>query len=150
MLSFLTDRGFFRLRADLFPAMIASPIIQFYTKEFFEELARRLNEDEDWLKWGQDLNVRIVCSAVDIGRAFLIAVKAGEVRTSEVFDEMPAKFKLQGKYENWVKLCKGEAELDKLIRTGRIRLTGSMPDLMGMAGPLNRIVMVARSFPKTF
>ncbi len=120
------------------------------TKEFFEELARRLNQDEGWLKWGTELNVRIVCSAVDIGRAFLIDVKAGEVRTSEVFDDMPAKFKLQGKYENWVKLCKGEAELEKLIQTGRIRLTGSMPDLMGMAGPLNRIVLVARSFPKTF
>jgi len=49
-----------------------------------------------------------------------------------------------------VKLCKGEAELESLIQRGKIRLTGSMPDLMGMAGPLNRIVMVARSFPKTF
>jgi len=134
----------------LSPAMIASPVVQFYTKEFFEELARRLNEDEAWLKWGTELNARIVCSAVDIGRAFLIDIKAGEVRTSEVFDDMPAKFKLQGKYESWVKLCKGEAELESLIQRGKIRLTGSMPDLMGMAGPLNRIVMVARSFPKTF
>ncbi len=130
--------------------MIESPVVQFYTKEFFEELARRLNKDEAWLKWGTELNARIVCSAVDIGRAFLIDIKEGEVRTNEVFDDLPAKFKLQGKYESWVKLCKGEAELDKLIRTGHIRLTGSMPDLMGMAGPLNRIVMVARSFPKTF
>ncbi len=127
-----------------------SPVVQFYTKEFFEELARHLNEDEDWARWGKTLNAKIMCSAVDLKRAFLIDIKKGKVTTKVAKPGAAATYKLEGKYETWTALCKGEAEIQQLIVAGKLRFTGSMPDLMGLAGPLNRIVMVARSFPKTF
>jgi putative sterol carrier protein len=130
--------------------MMDTPVVQFYTKAFFEELARHLNEDADWAKWGKALNARILCSAIDLKRSFLIDIKKGRVATKEATIETPANYKFEGRYEAWMALCKGEAELQKLIVAGKIRFTGSMPDLMGLAGPLNRIVMVARSFPKTF
>ncbi len=129
---------------------MASPVVQFYTKEFFEELARRLNEDEDWARWGSALSAKILCSAVDLKRSFLIDIKKGKVSTKEAKPAMAATYKLEGRYETWMALCKGEAEIQQLIVAGKLRFTGSMPDLMGLAGPLNRIVMVARSFPKTF
>ena len=59
-------------------------------------------------------------------------------------------YRFEGKYAACLPLCKGESELQKLIMAGKIRFTGPMPELMGLAGPLNRIEMVARSFPKTF
>ena len=130
--------------------MMASPVVQFYTKAFFEELARRLNEDADWAKWGKALNTKIVCTAIDVKRSFLIDIRKGRVSTKEATPDTAANYKFEGKYETWAALCKGEAELQKLIMAGKIRFTGPMPELMGLAGPLNRIVMVARSFPKTF
>ncbi len=130
--------------------MMESPTVQFYTKEFFEELARRLNEDADWAKWGGALTAKIQCTASDIKRSFLIDIKKGKVSTKEAKASTAATYKLEGKYGSWMALCKGEAEVQQLIMAGKIRFTGSMPDLMGLAGPLNRIVMVARSFPKTF
>ena len=130
--------------------MMESPVVQFYTKAFFEELARRLNEDADWAKWGKALDMKIVCTAIDVKRSFLIDIRKGRVSTKEATPDIAAKYKFEGKYETWVALCKGEAELQKLIMAGKIRFTGPMPELMGLAGPLNRIVMVARSFPKTF
>ncbi len=123
---------------------------QFYTKEFFEEVAKRLNADSEWSKTMQGHDLRMVCTAVDKKRSFLIAVTAGHVATSEATVDTPAQYRFEGKYETWVRLCKGEAEMDRLIQQGKIRLAGSMADAMGLMGPLNRIVLAARSFPKDF
>jgi putative sterol carrier protein len=125
-------------------------MIQFYTKEFFGEIAKRLNSDSEWAKTMAGHDMRIVCSAVDRKRSFLIAVKKGAVSTSEAGPETPADYRFEGKYEAWMQLCKGEAEMDHLIQQGKIRLAGSMADVMGLMGPLNRIVLTARSFPKAF
>ena len=125
-------------------------MIEFYTKEFFDELARRLNEDPEWTKTMAGHNMRMVCTASDKKRSFLIAVKSGMVFTSEATSETAAEYRFEGRYETWVRLCMGEAEMDRLIQQGKIRLAGSMPTMMGLMGPLNRIVVTARSFPKTF
>jgi putative sterol carrier protein len=94
--------------------------------------------------------MRIVCTAGDKKRSFLIAVSRGVVTTDEASPETPADYRFEGHYDTWVRLCKGEAEMDHLIQQGKIRLAGSMSDVMGLMGPLNRIVLTARSFPKEF
>ena len=125
-------------------------MIRFYTKEFFAELARRLNEDSDWAKVMAGHDLRMVCTAVDQGRSFLISVQDGRVTASEATPETRADFRFEGRYEAWTRLCKGEAEMDRLIQQGKIRMAGPMPDAMGFMGPLNRMVLAARSFPKEF
>lgn len=125
-------------------------MIQFYTVEFFEELARRLNADSKWAKVMKGHDLRMVCSSTDQKRSFLIAVQSGRVTTQEATPETPADYRFEGRYESWVQLCKGEAEMDRLIQQGKIRMAGSMAEAMGFMGPLNRIVLAARSFPKEF
>ncbi len=125
-------------------------MIPFYTKEFFDEIARRLNTDSEWSKTMAGHDMRIVCSASDKKRSFLIAVQNGAVSTAEASAETPADYRFEGRYATWMALCKGEAEMDHLIQQGKIRLAGKMSDVMGLMGPLNRIVLTARSFPKTF
>lgn len=125
-------------------------MIQFYTAEFFAEIARRLNADSEWSATMASHDMRIVCSAIDKKRSFLINVKKGVVATSEATADTAADYRFEGRYAAWMSLCKGEAEMDRLIQQGKIRLAGKMTDVMGLMGPLNRIVMTARSFPKEF
>lgn len=125
-------------------------MIQFYTKEFFAEIASRLNADAEWSASMKGQTMRIVCSAVDKKRSFLIAVARGVVSTAEAGADTRADYRFEGRYEAWMALCKGQAEIDQLIQQGKIRLAGSMSDVMGLMGPLNRIVLTARSFPKEF
>ncbi len=125
-------------------------MIQFYTKEFFKEIERRLNTDSEWAKTMTGHDMRIVCSASDKKRSFLIAVRDGKVSTSEAGADTPSDYRFEGRYDAWVQLCKGEVEMDRLIQQGKIRLAGKMTDVMGLMGPLNRIVLAARSFPKDF
>lgn len=129
---------------------VARPMIQFYTREFFDEIGRRLNADAEWTKTMAGQSFRMVCTASDKKRSFLIAVTGGQVSTSEATAETRADYRFEGRYEAWVQLCKGESEMERLIQQGKIRLAGSMSDVMGLMGPLNRIVLTARSFPKEF
>ncbi len=144
---FPTDEGFFPSRPS---ASAAETMIHFYTKEFFGELARQLNADDEWVRGARDITLKIVCSAIDVKRSFLIDIKKGKVLTRGAPPNLKPDFKFEGTYETWMKLCKGEAEFDKLIQAGKIRFAGSMPVLMSMMGPLNRIVLTARRFPKEF
>lgn len=125
-------------------------MIQFYTRDFFEEIGRRLNVDPEWSKAMKGHNMRIVCSAIDKKRSFLISVRDGVVAIDEATARTAADYRFEGRYAAWVQLCKGESEMDRLIQQGKIRLAGSMTDVMGLMGPLNRIVTTARSFPKEF
>jgi putative sterol carrier protein len=125
-------------------------MIQFYTKEFFDELARRLSADVGWRERVRGMDLRIVCTAVDKKRSFLLQVKGGMVTAAEAVPESKADYHFEGRYEAWVKLCKGEAEIDALVQTGKIRIAGPLQEAMGLMGPLNHMVLVARSFPKEF
>src|SRR3972149_3111464 len=102
-------------------------MIRFYTEAFFEELGRRLNEDETWRRTAHGVSLRIVCSAVDLRRAFLIDVRDGRVTTDVAGPDTAADFRFEGHYEDWMHLCKGEAELDRLPPPGEQRGGGGGP-----------------------
>jgi len=125
-------------------------MIRFYTLAFFEELARRLNADDAWTRAVGGMDLAIVCSAIDLNHSFLLEIRSGRVVAKEAPPDVHPEFRFEGEYKSWVQLCKGEAEFAELVETGKFRVSGSMPKLMGMMGPLNHIVLVARSFPKEF
>ncbi len=130
--------------------MIEAPAIQFYTRAFFEELATRLNADEGWARRAGGVTAKIICTATDLERSFMLDVRKGRVAARAATREMPAAYKFEGGYDAWAALCKGEAELPHLIEAGRIRFAGSVSDLPVLVGLLNRMVMAARKFPKRF
>lgn len=123
---------------------------QFFTKEFFDELASRLNSDEEWKKKAGDLTTKIIASCTDRDAAFLIDIKDGAVACSQVSPEEPADFKFEGTYEAWQKTAKGEADLQTLVMTGKIKFKGSMSKIMAMMGSLSRLTAVLREIPKEY
>ncbi len=69
----------------LLPSQPSGPsgrtMIQFYTKEFFEKLARLLSADKEWQRGAKATTLKIVCSAIDRSRSFLIDIQGGKVTT---------------------------------------------------------------------
>lgn len=125
-------------------------LVEFYTMPFFEELAARLSKDAQWATQMKGQNLRLVCSSTDKKRAFLLEIRGGSVAASQATAETPSTFRFEAKYDTWARICKGEAGFDKMVQTGKMRVAGSMPSLMGMFGPLNHMVLVAGGIPKTF
>lgn len=125
-------------------------MVRYFSKEFFDEVASRLNADSEWSKKASIVTAKIVLTAVDRPTSFLLDIQAGKVAVSEVPADVPADFKFEGPYDAWVQLGKGEKDFQSLVFGGKIKFRGSMPKIMGLLGQLNRITFVAQQVPKEF
>ena len=125
-------------------------LTQYFTKDFFDEVATRLNADPEWAKKATTVTAKIVLTAVDRGVSFLLDIRNGQVTSSQVSPDVPADFKFEGNYDAWTMLGKGEKDFQGLVLGGKIRFRGSMPKVMGLMGQLTRITAVAQQIPKAF
>lgn len=112
---------------------------EYFTSEFFNELADRLNKDDEFQDKASDLSIDLLNVAKDKDRAFLLSIDDGKVQIEEASEDTDADFKFIGSYDNWVKNHKGEASLEKSIMTGKIKLKGSVPKIMRLRDKLGRI-----------
>ena len=124
--------------------------VQYFTKAFFDDVAERLNADPDWSKRAAAITAKIVLTCFDRRASFLLDVANGKVTSTEVAADVLADFKFEANYDAWVQLGKGEKDFQSLVMGGKIRFRGSMPRIMALMGPLNRITLVAQQVPKDF
>jgi putative sterol carrier protein len=126
------------------------PLVQFFTKAYFDEVAKRLNEDEEWTKKAGGLTTKITLICPDRDASYMLAIEEGQVTALDVAPEDPADFKFEGPWDSWMKIGKGEADFQTLVLTGKMKFRGSMPKIMGMMGQLGRLTQVAVDIPKEF
>lgn len=125
-------------------------MVQYFTRAFFEEIAKRLNADPEWKAKTGNLTAKLVLTCSDRAASFMLEIQNGTIAALEVATDSPADFKFEGPYDSWVMLGKGEKDFQTLVLTGKIRFRGSMPRIMGMLGQLNRITTMAQQIPKEF
>jgi len=125
-------------------------MVQYFTREFFEELAGRLNEDPEWAKKAGNITAKLVLTCADRHQSYLLDIQAGKVTASEVAAEVPADFKFEGTYDAWAILGRGEKDFQSLVIGGKLRFRGSMPKIMAMMGQMNRITALAQQIPNVY
>lgn len=123
---------------------------KYFTREFFDEVAGRLNADPGWGQKAAAVSAKIVLTVTDRGTSFLLDVRNGAISISEAPADVPADFKFEGPYDAWAQLGRGEKDLQSLVLGGKIRFCGSMPKIMALMGSLDRITKTARQVPAEF
>lgn len=121
--------------------------MQYFSLEFFEELARRLNADAEWRKKAATLTTKVTLSATDRSRSFLVDVANGAVTAKAVRPDDPADFKFEGPYEVWQRIAAGETDFTAAVMTGKMKFRGSLPKIMGIQPQLTRLTQVAKDIP---
>lgn len=125
-------------------------MVQYFTKEFFDELAGRVNTDPEWTKKGANITAKLMFTITDRAKSFMLDVQSGRVTASEAMADAPADFKFEGPYDAWAMLGRAEKDFQSLVIGGKIKFRGSMPKMMGMLSQLNRITALAQQMPKEF
>ncbi len=123
---------------------------QYFSKEFFDELATALNADPEWLKKASPSSFKSVITISDRSKSFLLDVVAGKVSVTEAAPDVPADFKFDGPYDSWTILGRGEKDFQSLVMAGKVKFRGSMPKVMGLMPAWNRLIKVAQTLPKEF
>ena len=121
--------------------------MQYFSKEWFDELVRRLNGDEEWKKKAATLTTRITLTVTDKGLSHMIEIANGMVSTKAVKPEDPADFKFEGPYEIWSKIAKGQSDFNTAVITGKMKFKGSLPKIMGIQTQMNKLTGTAKEIP---
>lgn len=119
--------------------------VAFFTPAYFEELAKTLNGDAEFKQKTATLNLSILMAAKDKDLSALLRLKNGEATVEPATRDTPADFKFIGEYAVWVSNHRGEAPLDKLVMTGKLKFIGSIPKIMGLRAQLLVIDKLAQT-----
>lgn len=119
-------------------------MVEYFTEAYWDELAADLNADEDFRSAAGDLTTQLLFVAEDKGRACLMEVEDGEVQATPADADTEAEFAFTGPYETWIDHHKGEADLQRLVMTGKINFDGSMGKIMSLQKQLGFVTDRAR------
>lgn len=103
---------------------------RFWSKEFFKEADELLNKDQELAKVFAGINTTILAECSDRESAFLIKVVDGKMSSAEARPGDNAEFRFIAPYEKWVKIAKGEENVQREVVTGRVKFRGSMPKML--------------------
>ncbi len=122
-------------------------MVQYFSQEYFDELARRLNADGDWTKKAATLTTKITLTVTDRGQSYMLVIANGAVTAQKVAAEDPADFKFEAPYEIWGKIATGTLDFNTAVITGKMRFRGSLPKIMGIQPQMNRLTQIAKEIP---
>ncbi|HEV8594395.1 MAG TPA: SCP2 sterol-binding domain-containing protein [Thermoplasmata archaeon] len=123
--------------------------MQYFSMEFFEELARRLNGDAEWKRRAESLTARLTLTVTDRSLSFLIEIANGTVSARSVQAEDSADFKFEGPWQIWAQIAGGQTDFNTAVLTGKMKFRGSLPKIMGIQPQMTRLTQVAKEIPAT-
>ena len=121
--------------------------VRYFSMEFFEELARRLNADEEWRRRASTLTAKITLTVTDRGASFMVDIADGAVTAKPARAEDPADFKFEGPYEIWARIATRQTDFNTAVITGKMKFRGSLPKIMGIQPQLTRLTAIASEIP---
>lgn len=119
-------------------------MVEFFTESYWDQVASRLNEHEDFQEDASDLETSLKFVAPDEGRAFIMSVENGKVSAEAVDEDTEAEFSFTGDYDVWVEHHRDGTGLQRLVMSGKLKFDGSMPRIMSLQSQLGFVTDEAR------
>jgi putative sterol carrier protein len=120
-----------------------------FTDAFFDELVKRLNSDADFKQKAGSVAATVLMVNLDTKRSFLLKLDKGSAAWAPGSPESKADFTFLGTTDVWASNHKGEAPMEKLVMTGKLKFKGSIPKIMGLRSQLSVIDRIAQGVPES-
>jgi putative sterol carrier protein len=111
-------------------------MVAFFSKEFFEEMAKHLNSNPAFTSTIKDFNASMLLTCVDRVVSYKITARNGTVEVAESREDGPADFHFAAPYDVWVSIAKGDVKIQGAVVGGRVKFIGSMPKMLLYLGKL--------------
>lgn len=116
-----------------------------FTDEFFEELTKRLNDDAEFKQKTASVVATVLMVNTDTKESYLLAVNKGVASWQKGNEQSKADFTFLGDAKTWESNHRGEAPMEKLVMTGKLKFKGSIPKIMSLRSQLGVIDKVAQA-----
>lgn len=120
---------------------------QLFTMPYFEEFVKTLNNDSEFKAKAGGVQATVLMVNRDTKKSFLLTLNKGTATVVEGNEDTKADFTFIGDTPTWVANHKGEAPMEKLVMTGKLKFKGSLPKIMGLRSQLAIIDQIAQRVP---
>lgn len=130
--------------------------MEFCSPEYLEEVRKRTNSDEVYLKLAREENAsytfvieaepeKNVEKTITLG----YIVEGGRI-TDIWLGERPTDFTISGKYNVWVRILRGEMGATKAFLTRKLKVRGDMMKILKLSKATERWLEILRTIPTEF
>ena len=123
---------------------------KFLSDEYFSQVLAALTQDPKWIESTKSLKTSLALNVTDIGQNYLLGVENGTTTLQKAAPGAAAEFALDGSYDSWCKVAKGEVDLQSAVLKGQLKFKGSLVKILTLRDKLTRIADVMKEVPKEF
>ena len=123
---------------------------KYLSDEYFSQVQAALAQDQKWLESTRNFKTSIAINVTDIGQNYILSVDNGVTALQKAAAGAQAEFSLDGNYEAWSKVARGELDLQSAVLKGQLKFKGSLTKALLYRDKLMRIAEVMRDVPKEF
>jgi putative sterol carrier protein len=123
---------------------------KYLSDEYFSQVLTALSQDQKWVESTKNFKTSVAINATDIGQNYVLGVENGTTTLQKAAPGTPVEFALDGTYDSWCKVAKGEVDLQSAVLKGQLKFKGSITKILMYRDKLNRVVDTMRDVPKEF
>ena len=123
---------------------------KYLSDEYFAQVLSALSQDTKWAESTKNFRTTVALNVTDIGQNYVLGVENGVTTLQKAAPATPAEFTLDGTYDAWVKVAKGEVDLQSAVLKGQLKFRGSLTKVLMYRDKLTRVAEVMKDTPKEF
>jgi putative sterol carrier protein len=123
---------------------------KYLSDEYFSQVLAALTQDPKWTESTKTLKTSIALNVTDIGQNYVLGVENGVTTLQKVAPGTSTEFALDGSYDSWCKIAKGEVDLQSAVLKGQLKFKGSLTKVLMYRDKLSRVADIMRDTPKEF
>jgi putative sterol carrier protein len=89
-----------------------------------------LASDQKWVESTKGLKTSIAFNATDVNQNYVLTVEGGTSKLEKAQPGTQTEFAFDGNYDSWVKVAKGEVDLQSAVLKGQLRFKGSITKIL--------------------
>jgi putative sterol carrier protein len=123
---------------------------KYMSDEYISQVQAALSQDPKWLESTRSFKTSIAFNVTDIDQNFLMSVENGATTFQKVAPGTSAEFSLDGTYDAWCKVAKGEVDLQSAVLKGQLKFKGSLTKILMYRDRFMRVAEIMKDTPKEF
>jgi putative sterol carrier protein len=123
---------------------------KYMSEEYIAQVLAALSQDPKWAETAKSFKTTIGFNVTDLGQNYLLGVENGVTTFQKVPPGTAAEFSFDGNYDSWVKVGKGEVDIQSAVLKGQLKFKGSITKILALRDKFMRVAEVMQTVPKEF
>lgn len=123
---------------------------KYMSDEYISQVRSALVQDPRWIESSKTFKTSVAFNVTDTGGNYVMTVDNGATTFVRVAPGTSAEFSFDGTYDSWVKVAKGEVDIQSAVLKGQLKFKGSLTKILMYRDRFTRVAEIMRDVPKEF